>query len=144
MTRRPLAVEYLGHIAGVPDRCVPYSGDYVFFTQLLNDPSRIWARPVPATSPSELVPYRVVVQTTETLQIPARGSECSAYVHRGMEVHVGFVASLATIYNPGRGSEIPSKSHSHNMILSWLTYAGLVVIYMSPEGVLDYKDVPLP
>lgn len=146
-TRGPHAAVHVGvDAAGC---CAPNKGDYVFFTQLREEgPSRIWERAVPAADPGGLLPYTVVVETAVTLQIPARGSacfRCSGCFRVG--AHCVPIASLAAIYDPpeaGDKSDKGGKSTSCCIVSSRLMYADLVVIYVSPEGVLDFKDVPLP
>ena len=74
-TRGPFSALYIGS-PSIKDGCSsPNQGDYLFFTQLLQDPSRIWERTVPASNPGIASDYNVVVSTTAVLQVPARGSK---------------------------------------------------------------------
>lgn len=73
-TRGPFAALYVGMPSTAMNCCLPSQGEYVFLTQLLWDPPRIWARTVSSSNPAELLPYSVVVSTQAALRVPARGS----------------------------------------------------------------------
>lgn len=115
-TRGPFSANYAYGAADRNGNCeCTLPGEYKFFTQLLEDPSRLWAGTLVNNEAGVTsLGYDVVVSNTPLLSTPARGT------------------SIATLYVPPSGATNSSSSLGR-----------MTVIYVSSEGLLAYADIAL-
>lgn len=108
-TRGPFSAAYVGApIEKIDDHWQCSSpGQYKFYTQLLQEPSRIWeGTAADVDSVYGLLDYSVVVSSTPKLRTPARGSTHSAHKLLSCIVLTYLIpASITTVYDPPKREE---------------------------------------